>query len=119
MEIGLEHLTLYTFSTENWKRPADELQTLMYEIRQVVHRPVTERVDVCWCAPAAASGPPTSFPAGPYPAPLFLDTPWPAVDRRTLRDAMERYARRTRRYGSVARVPAQAASLSGRGAPRT
>lgn len=32
LEIGLSHLTVYMFSTENWKRPADELQALMREI---------------------------------------------------------------------------------------
>ncbi len=28
-QIGVKHLTLYTFSTENWKRPKDEVSTLM------------------------------------------------------------------------------------------
>lgn len=28
-EIGVRYLTLYTFSTENWKRPKDEVSTLM------------------------------------------------------------------------------------------
>ena len=28
-EIGIENLTLYAFSTENWKRPKIEVQTLM------------------------------------------------------------------------------------------
>lgn len=28
-EIGIEHLTLYAFSTENWKRPKREVDTLM------------------------------------------------------------------------------------------
>lgn len=27
--LGIEYLTLYTFSTENWKRPADEVAALM------------------------------------------------------------------------------------------
>ncbi len=27
--LGVEYLTLYTFSTENWKRPKDEVSTLM------------------------------------------------------------------------------------------
>ena len=27
--LGIEYLTLYTFSTENWKRPKDEVSTLM------------------------------------------------------------------------------------------
>ena len=29
VQIGLEYLTLYTFSTENWKRPKLEIDTLM------------------------------------------------------------------------------------------
>ena len=28
-ELGIEHLTLYAFSTENWKRPKIEVKTLM------------------------------------------------------------------------------------------
>jgi undecaprenyl diphosphate synthase len=28
-ELGVEHLTLYAFSTENWKRPKLEIDTLM------------------------------------------------------------------------------------------
>jgi undecaprenyl diphosphate synthase len=28
-EIGIKHLTLYTFSIENWKRPQDEVSSLM------------------------------------------------------------------------------------------
>lgn len=29
VRLGVEHLTLYTFSTENWNRPADEVSALM------------------------------------------------------------------------------------------
>ena len=28
-ELGVEYLTVYAFSTENWKRPADEVSTIM------------------------------------------------------------------------------------------
>ena len=28
-EIGIEYLTVYAFSSENWKRPADEVRTIM------------------------------------------------------------------------------------------
>lgn len=33
-ELGIGHLTLYAFSTENWKRPAQETGTLMALLRQ-------------------------------------------------------------------------------------
>jgi undecaprenyl diphosphate synthase len=29
IKIGIEYLTVYAFSTENWRRPADEVQALM------------------------------------------------------------------------------------------
>ena len=29
LELGIRHLTLYAFSTENWRRPADEVRYLM------------------------------------------------------------------------------------------
>ncbi len=28
-ELGIKHLTLYAFSTENWDRPVDEVKSLM------------------------------------------------------------------------------------------
>ena len=28
-ELGVKYLTLYTFSTENWNRPVDEVSALM------------------------------------------------------------------------------------------
>ena len=33
-EIGLEYLTLYAFSSENWDRPADEIDDLMTMLRR-------------------------------------------------------------------------------------
>lgn len=32
--IGVEYLTVYAFSTENWKRPSDEIQALMKIFKQ-------------------------------------------------------------------------------------
>ncbi|CAM2069961.1 polyprenyl diphosphate synthase [Sulfidibacter corallicola] len=34
VDLGIEHLTLYAFSTENWKRPPQETGTLMALLRQ-------------------------------------------------------------------------------------
>lgn len=33
-DIGIKHLTMYAFSTENWKRPDDEVQALMKLFKQ-------------------------------------------------------------------------------------
>ncbi|MFD7014675.1 undecaprenyl diphosphate synthase family protein [Streptomyces sp. NPDC059928] len=79
LEIGLKYLTVYAFSTENWKRPADELPSLAVHLRRV------------------------AVPRHP-----LAD-----VDRRTPWHAIEQCAHRTRRYGSVPRIPAQHAPESG------
>lgn len=34
VSLGIQHLTVYAFSTENWKRPAAEVGTLMALLRQ-------------------------------------------------------------------------------------
>lgn len=36
--LGLKYLTLYTFSTENWRRPADEVEALMHLISIAIER---------------------------------------------------------------------------------
>ena len=44
-KIGVEYLTLYAFSTENWKRPRTEVQTLMRllvsSLRKIARRSVS------------------------------------------------------------------------------
>ena len=39
---GVEYLTLYTFSTENWQRPSDEINGLMQLMEEVVCRETKE-----------------------------------------------------------------------------
>lgn len=41
-DIGVDYLTLYAFSTENWKRPQDEVNTLM----DIFERYIMEAIDV-------------------------------------------------------------------------
>jgi undecaprenyl diphosphate synthase len=36
--LDIPHLTLYAFSTENWKRPRFEVETLMRLLREYIHR---------------------------------------------------------------------------------
>ena len=38
LDIGLEWLTVYAFSTENWKRPPSEVRYLMYFNRRLLRR---------------------------------------------------------------------------------
>jgi len=42
VEVGVRYLTLYTFSTENWKRPKDEVSTLMRLIVKSLHKETKE-----------------------------------------------------------------------------
>lgn len=39
-EIGLEYLTVYAFSTENWKRPADEVASIMRLLEKYLHEAI-------------------------------------------------------------------------------
>ena len=38
--IGMDYLTVYAFSTENWKRPADEVSTIMKLLRKYLDEAV-------------------------------------------------------------------------------
>jgi undecaprenyl diphosphate synthase len=42
LEIGVKYLTVYAFSTENWKRSPEEVKFLMNFNREVIHRRVKE-----------------------------------------------------------------------------
>jgi undecaprenyl diphosphate synthase len=42
VEFGIRYLTVYAFSTENWERPADEVQGLMNILEDVIDRELTE-----------------------------------------------------------------------------
>ena len=41
-ELGVRHLTLYSFSAENWSRPAEEVSDLMNLLRMFIRRDLSE-----------------------------------------------------------------------------
>lgn len=41
-DLGIKYLTLYAFSTENWNRPTEEVDTLMYLIGWAIERELPE-----------------------------------------------------------------------------
>ena len=41
-DIGIKYLTLYTFSTENWHRPDDEVRTLMDMLEEMLKKETPE-----------------------------------------------------------------------------
>ena len=42
MEIGVSYLTIYSFSSENWSRPADEIDDLMGLIKRFIRRDLAD-----------------------------------------------------------------------------
>ncbi len=42
VEFGIKYLTIYAFSTENWKRPVEEVRGLIRILEEVIDREVTE-----------------------------------------------------------------------------
>lgn len=44
-DIGIKHLTMYAFSTENWKRPDDEVQALMKLFKQYLEEALRDFQD--------------------------------------------------------------------------
>ena len=41
-DIGLDYLTVYAFSTENWKRPQEEVGAIMGLLRKYLHEAIEE-----------------------------------------------------------------------------
>ena len=39
-DIGVDYLTVYAFSTENWKRPAEEIKTIMRLLNKYLHEAI-------------------------------------------------------------------------------
>jgi undecaprenyl diphosphate synthase len=44
-DIGLKYLTLFTFSTENWKRPKNEVSAIMRLLEQTTKRELSELLE--------------------------------------------------------------------------
>jgi undecaprenyl diphosphate synthase len=42
VEFGIKYLTIYAFSTENWGRPPEEVQGLMFILQDVIDRELNE-----------------------------------------------------------------------------
>ena len=42
IELGIDYLTIYSFSSENWSRPADEIDDLMGLIKRFIRRDLAE-----------------------------------------------------------------------------
>jgi len=60
-DIGLEYLTVYAFSTENWKRPKAEVDTIMSLLEkylyEAIERMERDRVKMCFFGDTTALSP--------------------------------------------------------------
>ncbi|RKZ22609.1 isoprenyl transferase [bacterium] len=45
IDLGVEYLTLYTFSKENWARPREEVEGLMFLLKEVIRKEIKELMD--------------------------------------------------------------------------
>src|SRR6184192_4469735 len=63
LEAGVEVLTLFAFSEENWQRPATEISALMQLLEEYIAREVAELKDQGWRFTSWATAP------GSRPAP--------------------------------------------------
>src|SRR5436190_1616860 len=102
-DFGIRYLTLYSFSTENWTRPPQEVSDLMALLKRFIRNDLAElhshnvRVKIIgrrlsnflmWQAA--------------YAELVFLPMYWPDFDRAALAGALAEYAHRERRFGGVA-----------------
>ena len=44
-DIGIDYLTVYAFSTENWKRPKEEVDTIMNLVYKYLDEVVKKRIE--------------------------------------------------------------------------
>src|SRR5439155_1284252 len=91
LEAGVEVLTLFAFSEENWQRPATEISALMRLLEEYIAREVAELKDQG--VAVHVLGDRTRL----YLTPAL----WPDVTRRDLFQAILDYQGRDRRFGRI------------------
>ncbi len=97
IDLGIETLVVYAFSTENWTRPSGEVADLMVLLSETIDEELPD---------LAKQGVRTRFLGRrdrlAYAELVFTDTLWPDFDVDDLRAAVEAYAARQRRFGARA-----------------
>ena len=118
-DIGIEYLTLYAFSTENWNRPQEEVDTLMHLIGWAIERELPELLanNVCIRLIAATvriPDPDLLIRTGgeqrisnfllwqiAYSELYFTPVLWPDFDKKAYAEAIIDFQRRERRFGKT------------------
>ena len=87
--IGLQYLTVYAFSTENWKRPEDEVDAIMDLLEKYLRPGGETRISnfLLW--------------QSAYAEYYFTDVLWPDFGPEELDKAIDAFNARDRRFGGV------------------
>src|SRR5207247_2436546 len=111
LEAGVEVLTLFAFSEENWQRPATEISALMHLLEEYIAREVAELKDQgvavhvlgdrTRLAPGARTAVERIERETCDGALYITPVPWPDVTRRDLFQAILDYQGRDRRFGRI------------------
>ena len=64
LELGLRWMTVYAFSTENWRRPLDEVRFLMRFNESLLAAPARRPQRARACASASSAGAAAACPGG-------------------------------------------------------
>ena len=103
LDIGLRWLTVFAFSTENWRRPLDEVRFLMNFNERLLaeHLYAPEMPDPDLLVRTSGELRISNFLLWQlaYAELVFVDRLWPDFGEADLRSALEEYARRRRRFG--------------------
>ena len=124
IDLGIRHIVVYAFSTENWSRPQDEVDALMEIFAETIERELPDLAEqgvrVRFIgrrdrAPKALRRRMenmedrtelntrlnlwVAFDYGGRAELVFVDRLWPDFDSRDLRHALAEYAQRRRRFG--------------------
>src|SRR3990170_617121 len=88
-EVGIQYLTLYAFSSENWNRPSHEVSTLMSLLERSIDRELPELMarNVRFRVIGRPNGVPPTL--------------WPDFEPRDLYLAVADFQQRDRRFGRV------------------
>ena len=109
VNLGIDYLTLYTFSTENWNRPVDEVAALMalllrnLEEELFMKKNARFRVigDVCRLPKPVQDAVNFLLWQSAYTEFYFTDVYWPDFDEEELCKAICSYQKRQRRFGKT------------------
>ena len=108
--LGVEYVTVYAFSTENWKRPQDEVNTLMSLLKKYILEAIDtmerDQMRLRFFGDLSALSPELRLSnfllwQCAYSEFYFCDTLWPDFTEKDLDEAIMAYQQRDRRFGGV------------------